>query len=1221
MRHRTSWSAALALATALAAACRGGQGTASNEFTGPTPATHLSFPIASGPHAVDCFACHGTFPSFTQFDCLGCHAQAPTATVHPGVGTYLYDSTACYGCHQDPAAHPFDHRVAGTCASCHAAGTAYAALPVPQITHPSIGSLDCASCHATTGWSTVAAPTALVADPSRAVAVTAQVPAFAGTSLSALSPESETLPMPMDHASTLVAATGLACADCHPTAAAGSFFPGRYHDTLANHGLPPPATCGDCHATSSPTGIVGPLATSPARTPPSGEMRHEAVAWSGGVPTTTALVTFDCGACHSSPSATLQATWATDWSGASPARFHANLATASLAQPGSCLDCHANGRPANALAAPGAALPAGVQFDHAAAEAQGDCAACHSAVTVWTGGRHHHPGDANPTSCLPCHEGERPTSTAGWTDAGYASAPFDYGTNALGVTHGDGQDCATCHSGPGTGGSWGGTERWAGGRFPHGAGTVAATTCAVCHQAQRPDRLLGQAAAATALAGFDHAVNGTGDCIGCHQATVAAARYAQMYGSGGTLPGGDWADGAAYPGASLVGSPAQVVTVATVTLVRSGPGARVTGTTSGQATMQSQMLHVSGAIPAALNPGPASAPDVTTCWHCHAHDAQGTVTAYSGGVFHASLDGFSATVGGPVTPLPQPSSGCADCHSGTRPPAIVLGAGSDVVPMDHSAAFAAPTLVAGQLVAGVAALDCSACHQASPAAWSGGAFHRAIGAAAPGDCVTCHAPLMLDAAKADVASAPGYLMAHRSAQLPSQACATCHGSALTQAQSLAAGAAPAPSAWHPGALHASVPAQPTACLECHGVSTPGAATQSTVTYVLAAGGTSSNGSQWMNHRAAGLAGVDCVRCHAADARPSVVGWSRSASYHANVASPGACQTCHGLQNGNGAVAGTGNNLPAGLTSSSTATSAASDPTTGVPSGTLDQITHADVNVSAHDCAFCHTQVGPSSAPGVQGAEWAQARFHASFAASSPLVLNGTTGRCSSCHLGVRPGPSFTALDHSALTSAPGTQDCSTCHAWPGTGTAAAANWLGATNVPQFIAVGGFAVPQPPATAPTTQAGIASLPHPTLAAGMTCAACHAGGIGGRGATGYDHASALAAANCGACHEAGSYLLGSPWNGATTQGAGAGDTRAYTLTTIVATRGSGGDRCTITLPNHFYPVDCSECHARPPGTGAVTSGTPYTSAWTFPHATSKMSNPSTCNLCHVGQGCEK
>jgi hypothetical protein len=399
----------------------------------------------------------------------------------------------------------------------------------------------------------------------------------------------------------------------------------------------------------------------------------------------------------------------------------------------------------------------------------------------------------------------------------------------------------------------------------------------------------------------------------------------------------------------------------------------------------------------------------------------------------------------------------------------------------------------------------------------------------------------------------------------------------------------------------------------------GQPTQSTVTYLLAAGGTPTNGGQWMNHGATAAAALDCAACHAADARSSGAAWSRSASFHAHAASPGTCQACHGLQNGNGTTAGAGNNLPSGLTSSTMVSSAAGDPTTGVPAGTRDQINHADVNVTGHDCSFCHTQAGPSTTPGVQGAEWAQARFHSSFTSATPLVLNGSTGRCSNCHLGVKPAAGMTPQDHSAFTAAAGAQDCSACHGWPGTGTPTAPNWLGATGTPQFIAVGGFAIARPPASAAATQAGIANLPHPAVGAGTSCATCHTGGIGGQHASGYDHASALAATNCGACHEAGSPLVGTAWNGSGTQAAGAGDTRPFSITTLTAKR--GGDSCTITLPNHFYPVDCSQCHKSPAGTGAITSGTAYTSAWTFPHTNSKMSNPSTCNLCHVGQGCGK
>ena len=61
-------------------------------------------------------------------------------------------------------------------------------------------------------------------------------------------------------------------------------------------------------------------------------------------------------------------------------------------------------------------------------------------------------------------------------------------------------------------------------------------------------------------------------------------------------------------------------------------------------------------------------------------------------------------------------------------------------------------------------------------------------------------------------------------------------------------------------------------------------------------------------------------------------------------------------------------------------------------------------------------------------------------------------------------------------------------------------------MPQYIAVGCFAVPKPPAALATTQAGIANLPHPTLAAGASCTSCHTGGVGGKRAIGYQRRAA-------------------------------------------------------------------------------------------------------------------
>jgi len=1220
---RPGTRALFTLAALLALSACGKQEDSPYAYTSPTPTTHRGFPISAGVHAVDCAGCHGATGSFKQFDCLGCHTAAPTAAVHTTTPGYVYVSFSCLTCHADPTAHPFDHKGIATCAGCHDVGNFYAALPLAGRSHVALGGKDCSSCHAIATWTSTTAPAGVVSDPLAAVTVNALTPRYSGTSIVQLSARSEVLPMGMDHATAQVDMAGLACSACHLDINGGSLYPGLLHSSLANLAQPAPATCKDCHAGSVPSGFVGPFATSPARSPASGEMKHDAVAWSGGVATTTRVVTADCGSCHVSPTTSLQATWATGTAGAPLARYHASLTAAGLPQPGSCVDCHANGRPTALLTSAAATLPAGLTFDHGVVSARGDCAACHArSTTAWSGGRTHLAGSANPTTCLPCHEGQRPTSTTGWTSTTYAASPFDYGTNPAGITHGNGQDCVACHAGPGTGGAWGATQSFTGGHYSHPPAPVASTSCIACHMSQRPDLVIGAAQAAAALDGFDHEVLATGDCLGCHQATVAAGSYTKYYGPGGVLPGGDWKGGQGYPGDLLVSAPNQFVTVTEISLVRATPGGLVTGMSSISDTLYNAMLHTSAHVPAAVAPGPTISPDSTSCWHCHTHDGAGRVTTFLDGRFHAALDAYSASPGGPVTPLPQPTAGCSDCHAQMRPSGIVELAGSNMKPMDHAATFTATVTIGGQAVGGVAELDCSTCHHATAGtAWRDATFHGNVGTAIPADCTACHYPLMADGPRANIASGTTFVMSHASRQLAFQDCATCHADALA-----ASTVAPLQAlSWRPGAYHGSLPSQPTACLDCHAVSEPAfnAPTQSSWSYVLAAGGTSSNAGQWMNHGATPVVAADCAACHAADARRTGSAWSKATLFHAPGMVAGSCQACHGVTNGGGSVPGVNNNLPAGLTFSTTLTTASANALTGVAAGTRDQITHADVNVTSHDCAFCHTQAGRSAVAGIQGAEWAQARFHASFTASAPLLLNATTGRCSNCHMNVKPGASYTAQDHGAFTSASGTQDCSACHSWPGTGGAATANWKGGGNMPQFIAVGGFAIPNPPATVATTQAGIANLPHPTLAAGATCASCHTGGVGGKRAIGYDHLSALASSACSACHEAGSNLVGTTWNGSATLAGGAGDTRPTTITSLKATKGSGSS-CTLTNAAalaHFYPVQCGQCHKVPAGNGPLTTGTAYTAAWTFPHTESKMTNPGTCNMCHLGTGCSK
>ena len=1197
----------------LAVGCTSGPPAPNN--TAPDPSTHTWFPIASGPHAATCDVCHGTLPSFKQFTCDGCHdaatcgGQAGRAIghfeplddrLHASVDKYSATSAACYGCHPTGAKVAFDHnRITSGCNTCHAACAPFDATPKNDSKHPALTSdTDCAGCHlSTTDWTMVSgAPGDLRWDPTRSIGpLQALIPTYAGTSITSLTPRAETLAMPMSHASKQVAgAASSSCSNCH---ASSDFAHGVLHASLAALKLAQPTACADCHAgavpmaETIPTGFVGPTATHPARTPPSGEMKHDAVAWAAEAPTKQSIVPGECGLCHVSASKS-GVTWSTGRAAGTLPVYHASLDAAALAQPTSCVDCHANSRPTGVVMSSSSTIA----FDHSTSAALADCAGCHTGgpvaqwTSAWSGGRFHLASDASPATCLPCHAGERPASSMGWMTPGFASAPFDYGANPDGVTHGDGQDCALCHAGPGSG-AWGGTQDWQRGHFTHGPATLSGTTCIACHTSQRPTMI---------VSNFDHGANGQGDCSGCHQPTVQRGSYAVLT---------DWMGGSPYPGSTLIGTPSQSITETEITLHRSGANQLVTGMTSIVATLYNQMLHDSSAIPAPLNAGPSASPDYTKCWQCHT-SANHVVTSYLNGKYHASLDAAGQA---------QPKTQCNDCHAQMRPAGIVERAGSDLVPMDHAAKFTSPASIGGVTVAGVGDMDCSGCHAQPSTTWSDGVFHGSTIGAVPADCTVCHYPLIADTNVSDRTSGSDYAMHHASSQITFQDCQRCHtGASMNQSR------APAATLWNPGAYHASLTAQPSACAECHAVSAPtlNASTKSTVSYSFAMGGTSSNGPQWMNHGASPVSGKDCAVCHLADAKASGSAWSKSDSFHASTSAPASCADCHGLSNGGGATQGTNNNLPATPTASTMLTTAAKDPTTGVPAGTADLMNHVDVNASAHDCGFCHTQLGVSTSAGVQGREWAQASFHASFSANAPLVMNATSGRCSNCHMNVRPGSGFTLLDHSTFTATQGSEDCSSCHFWPGSGTPTAPNWLGAVAVPQSINVGGFPISQPPATQAMTEPGINNLPHPAVT-GATCTSCHQSSTGGKQAIGYDHLSSLINGHCDACHEAGSDLVGTAWNGATTESAGAGDTRPFSLASVTATYhgdsrtitpASAPAGATVSEANHFYPIDCYECHAVPGGTGTTTTGSAYKTAWAFPHTTSRMSNPVTCQTCH-------
>jgi len=160
---------------------------------------------------------------------VGCHAheQAITDLLHLGrPNEYKYESASCYSCHTSSSPLGFSHvGIQGGCAQCHDMAAAFAALPVPGFDHPSTGGADCSSCHDTSGWKTATggAPTD-AHDPAQDVTLDALIPTYAGFSIATLSPETETLPQRMNHATSAVDATVMStCTNCHLDAAAGIY--------------------------------------------------------------------------------------------------------------------------------------------------------------------------------------------------------------------------------------------------------------------------------------------------------------------------------------------------------------------------------------------------------------------------------------------------------------------------------------------------------------------------------------------------------------------------------------------------------------------------------------------------------------------------------------------------------------------------------------------------------------------------------------------------------------------------------------------------------------------------------------------------------------------------------------------------------------------------------------------------------------------------------------
>jgi hypothetical protein len=145
-----------------------------------------------------------------------------------------------------------------------------------------------------------------------------------------------------------------------------------------------------------------------------------------------------------------------------------------------------------------------------------------------------------------------------------------------------------------------------------------------------------------------------------------------------------------------------------------------------------------------------------------------------------------------------------------------------------------------------------------------------------------------------------------------------------------------------------------------------------------------------------------------------------------------------------------------------------------------------------------------------------------------LTMNQGTGRCDHCHMNLKPAVIVSSMDHNTITG-----DCSGCHNYPGTGTAAAANWLGASGFNHAptpaTCYNCHSNKVPAGTVPNTKDGF----NHAATYGTECKACHAvvtANIGVRWSGGFfNHNSNNLATftNCSPCHDTKKHNAGQNW----------------------------------------------------------------------------------------------
>jgi hypothetical protein len=204
-------------------------------------------------------------------------------------------------------------------------------------------------------------------------------------------------------------------------------------------------------------------------------------------------------------------------------------------------------------------------------------------------------------------------------------------------------------------------------------------------------------------------------------------------------------------------------------------------------------------------------------------------------------------------------------------------------------------------------------------------------------------------------------------------------------------------------------AQPTSnCETCHAVTRPAGLLGRSPVRPMDHGSTFASPAVVAGRLVAGVRDLDCSVCH-----EDPWGLFRDGAFHVPTASaaPKECVGCHYLTMADG-------------------------PTSDRRNGAAYQMRHTSAQVTFHMCTACHpSALANATQPTLTAESWRPGYYH--------TVVTKQPTACNDCHIVSMPTTTMVAFDHGVLdTSA---RDCSECHTFPGTGTTALPNWLGATR--------------------------------------------------------------------------------------------------------------------------------------------------------------------------------